>query len=389
MLLNTRKNLLALSVGTLSLLAASSLQAADLTVNKTDIDLYGYAKLDLIYDVDADLGNTIIRSKIRLDDEDGVDGHTNMHAFQSRLGLKTSTPVAGDTLKTVIEGDFYGNNGFGGGGGEFRLRHAYGTWNGILAGQTWSNFGNVLSLYQTVDFNGSLGQGGGRQAQVRYTTGPFSFSAEDPEGSGAAGGDIQADGTNQYRLPDLTARYQSSVGPVKYAAAALVRFLEYDAEGSDTANPNWDDDSATGWGLMVEANTKLTDSITIRGSISHGDGIGGYIYLSPAGPGYVDGDGNLETIEATGGGVSMTVNAGPGAFNLGYGLVIADLDDGYESGDIAATTDERYSSTFVNYIWSPFEQLTYGVEAGYHTREQVNGDEGDAVRLQAMIQYGF
>jgi hypothetical protein len=294
--------------------------------------------------------------------------------------------VGGHPLKTNIEGDFYGAGGFSGGGGEFRLRHAYGVWNGILAGQTWSNFGNKLSYFPTVDFNGLLATGGGRQSQIRYTTGHFSVSLEDPQVGGAA----LAEDTNQYRLPDVTARYQGSAGPVNFAVAGLVRFLEYDAEGATVSNSNWDDDSATGWGMTFEASTKLSDVITVRGSVTHGDGIGGYLYLTPAQqPAYVDNQGNLETIEATGGGVSMSVAAGPGSFNLGYGVVIADLDDALAQGAVQGSSDERYSSTFVNYIWSPYDQITYGLEAGYHDAEQVNGNEGDAVRLQAMLMFGF
>lgn len=381
----TSKALSTLSVGAATLLMASAANAVNFKVDETSVDIYGYAKLDAIYDVDAKLGNTILRNRIRLDGEEGVDGHTTLHAIQSRLGFTTNTAIGGDTLKTNIEGDFYGGGGFGDAGGEFRLRHAYGVWNGILAGQTWSNFGNVVSYLPTVDFNGQVGQGGGRQAQLRYTTGNFSFSFEDPK----VGGTVSAEGANQYRLPDVTARYQNTEGSIQYAAAALARFLEYDAEGATVSNSSWTDDSALGWGVMLEARTKLTDAITVRGSVTHGDGIGGYLYISPAAPGYVDSAGNLETIEGTGGGVSVSVDAGPGAFNLGYGLAMADLDEGFQNGDIVGTADERYTSTFVNYIWSPVDRITYGLEAGYHTREQVNGDEGDAVRLQAMVKVGF
>lgn len=376
----------AVSLGAVSLLAASTVSAIDFKVNETDVDVYGYAKLDVIYDVDANLNNAIIRSKIRMDGEPGVDGHTTLSANQSRLGVTTTTMVGGHPLKTNIEGDFYGGGGFTGGGGEFRLRHAYGVWNGILAGQTWSNFGNVLSWFPTVDFNGPLATGGGRQAQVRYTTGNLSFSLEDPQVGGAA----LAQGTNQYRIPDLTARYQASAGSVNFAIAGLARFLEYDAEGASVSNSNWDDDSATGWGVTVEANTKLSEAITVRGSLTHGDGIGGYLYLTPATQtGYVDNQGNLETIEATGGGISLSVVAGPGSFNLGYGVVIADLDDAFAEGAVQGSSDERYSSTFVNYIWSPYDHITYGLEAGHHTAKQVNGEDGDAVRLQAMVMFGF
>lgn len=140
---------------------------------------------------------------------------------------------------------------------------------------------------------------------------------------------------------------------------------------------------------MVEASTKLTDTITLRGSVTHGDGIGGYLYLSPAQAGFVDSSGDLETIEATGGGVSVSVAAGSGSFNLGYGLVKADLDDAFSEGGVAGTADESYASTFVNYIWSPLKGVTYGLEVGHHTAEQINGQDGDAVRLQAMVMVGF
>ena len=380
------KTISTLSLGAASLLMASAAQAVNFKVAETDVDIYGYAKLDIIYDVDADLGNTILRNRIRLDDQPGVDGHTTMHAFQSRLGFTTTTSLGGDVLKTNIEGDFYGAGGFGDGGGEFRLRHAYGVWKGVLAGQTWSNFGNVVSFVPMVDFNGPLAHGGGRQAQLRYTTGNLSFSLEDPQ----TGGTVDADGTNQYRLPDMTARYQNVSGPVHFTAAGVVRFLEYDAEGATGKNPAWTDDSAMGWGVTLEARTKLTDAITLRGSVTHGDGIGGYLYINPAAaPGYVDSVGNLETIKSTGGGVSVSVAAGPGDFNLGYGLATADLDDAYANGDILGTANESYTSTFFNYIWSPVDQITYGLEAGYHTREQANDDEGDAIRLQAMLMFGF
>ena len=59
------------------------------------------------------------------------------------------------------------------------------------------------------------------------------------------------------------------------------------------------------------------------------------------------------------------------------------------AGALAATANETFEGVFLNYIWSPIRNVTYGIEAGYHTREQVNGDDGDAVRIQGMVQYSF
>lgn len=105
----------------LALAVAGAAQAYTIEAGDTTANIYGYAKLDLIYDVDDKLGNAVNRSLIRLDGVDGSDGHTTMHAYQSRLGFTTATPAGGSELKTMIEGDFYGS-----GGGTFRLRHAYG-----------------------------------------------------------------------------------------------------------------------------------------------------------------------------------------------------------------------------------------------------------------------
>src|SRR5690554_7320640 len=252
----------ALSLGAASLLMATTASAISFKVDQTDVSVYGYAKLDVIYDIDADLGNAVTRGNIRMDGESGADGHTTFSANESRLGFTTETLVGGHVLKTNVEGDFYG-----GGGGQFRLRHAYGEWNGFLAGQTWSNFGNVLSLFPTVDFNGPLGQGGGRQAQLRYTAGGFSVSLEDPEvGSGI----VNSEATTQHQIPDITVRYQNAAGGVNYAVAGLARSLKYDAEGSTVSNPNLSDDTAAAWAVMLEASTRITDTITVRGSVQPG-----------------------------------------------------------------------------------------------------------------------
>lgn len=52
------------------LLATASLPAfsQSITVGDTNLTLYGYAKLDLIYDFDSPLGISIIHQNIRLDD---------------------------------------------------------------------------------------------------------------------------------------------------------------------------------------------------------------------------------------------------------------------------------------------------------------------------------
>jgi hypothetical protein len=55
----------------------------------------------------------------------------------------------------------------------FRLRHAYGTFGGLLAGMTWSTFLDLGAAPDTVDFNGPGSLALVRNPMIRYT---FTFS---------------------------------------------------------------------------------------------------------------------------------------------------------------------------------------------------------------------
>ncbi|APE30528.1 hypothetical protein BOX17_05880 [Halomonas aestuarii] len=351
----------------------------------TKASVYGYAKLDIIYDVDADLGNSIGHKNIALDGEPSQDGHFNMHAYQSRIGFQTTTPVSGSDLVTRIEGDFYGS-----GGGSFRLRHAYGSWNGILAGQTWNNFYGFVAGSPSIDFTGPPGVADqARQAQLRYTTGNFSVAIEDPDTRGGSEDTVDATQVSEdvakSSMPDLTARYTDTSGPFKYSASAVLRRLEFDAEGDATATV--DDDSTFGWGMALEAAMDVSEALTLRAGVTHGDGIGGYMNVSPqTSPAYLAADGELETLESTGGTIGASLKAGPGAINASYNVATVDLDDADYYDDDA---DDTYETVYLNYIWSPAERISYGIETSWASRETKGGDEGDAVRIQGMVMYSF
>ena len=67
-------------------------------------------------------------------------------AKESRLFLDIRGPVEGKELQMYIETDFYGS------GSVLRLRHAYGRYGGLLAGQTWSTFVDESNFPNTIDF---------------------------------------------------------------------------------------------------------------------------------------------------------------------------------------------------------------------------------------------
>ena len=362
------------------LLAPAYAQAVSFDVDGTKVSVGGYAKLDAIYDFDSDLGPSIQFPRIALDGESGPEGFSNLHAFESRLNVGTATMTDYGEVRTFVEGDFYG-----GGGGELRLRHAYGEWNGILAGQTWTNFGGFIGLTPTIDFTTPTGNALGlRQAQIRYTTGGLSVSLEDP---GNLGGNVStgSQGEAKSSLPDFTARYETSFNKLRVGTSVVLRQLEY-FNATTT-----DEESAFGWGVHLESAYDLSDTVTVRASLVHGDGIGGYINVGPNAPAYVDESTlDVETIKSTGVMLGATYKVGPGAINVVASGAEADLDDAVlTSSSFTADSNKEYRSYYVNYIWNAAPGVQYGVELGRHSREVFDGRDGAATRLQAMAKYSF
>ena len=118
---------------------------------------------------------------------------------ESKLYIETRTPTAWGEARTYMEFDWAGSTAFAPGGGNPtsvsdnlhpRLRFAYATLGGFLAGQANSNFSDPDASSETIDFGGTFGDPGVvRVPQMRYTMplapygvlGAFSMSAEQPE----------------------------------------------------------------------------------------------------------------------------------------------------------------------------------------------------------------
>lgn len=383
-----------------------SAQANAVSFNAGDYEMsvYGYGRLNASYDIDSNQALSTRSGSYEdlANNDDAADGHFGADAFQSRIGVTTVSPQG---VKVNVEGDFRGS-----GGGSLRLRHAYGEYNGVLMGQTWSNFGSFVGNTSTLDFDSLPGLAGfqARSAQARYTSGPLSISLEDPNASilGVAeveeqqvvGSEITDVGTGEFEataldntkdsMPALTARLEDSAGGLSYSAAVLAHQVGYD-DGDD-------DESSVGFATFVAAKMALTDMITIQGTLSYSDGANSYLYRSGdnfgAESAYVDGDGDVETISGYGGSVGAGFNLGGGrSVNIGYGIVEVDWDDAEDDlgSDIVAGKSETNSAVMANYQWTPVQNVMMGVEYQFLQRENVNGDDGDANRILFAAQYNF
>ena len=380
-----------------ALTLSTQASAVDVEVGDSTLSLYGYAKLDVLYDIgdiragSNGLGEFVKFNNIALDGPT-TSGHTDMHANESRLGVKTSTPTDQGDLVINIEGDFF----FGG----FRMRQAYGSWNGVTAGQTWTNFHTFAGTTPTLDFTGPIGRDATlRQAQLRYSWKNVHVALEDPGGAvsgnsfnggynatvggrSIAGSDVdRKDG-----LPDLTLRYEARRDAMKYSAAAVVREVALDDGNVD--------DSAIGWGAFVAGSVKIASGTTLRGQITGGDGIGAYMKLNPAPAAYRVGN-NLETVFSWGGTLGISQDVGPGTINLAYSYVEADWDDALDDGVVLSNGaggtafDDDRSLVHLNYMWQPTSNLTYGVEVSHASRSAVDNREGSVTRIQGSAIYKF
>ncbi|MCS4503525.1 DcaP family trimeric outer membrane transporter [Arhodomonas aquaeolei] len=358
------------TVSALALAAAGQAAAVDFQAGDTTVSIYGYAIGKMSYDVDEQLGDATAGSFGNLTDaDDAPDGYTDLDASQSRIGFQTTTDMGGSDLVTRIEGDFRSN---------FRLRHAYGSWNGILAGQTWSNYNTFVGATSTLDFNSLAGLGGyqARVAQFRYTVGDFSVAVEDPQSSIAGTPGVKDS------LPALTARYEGSSGAIGYSFGGIVRQVE-------TAD---EEDDITGYGAFAAGSYDM-GAITLNGVLNYTDGATSYLYQSGFGSfnaadAYYE-DGDLESVSAWGGSIGAGIDAGPGTVNIGYGRTELDSDDVDGINAAGGNQTETNQNVFLNYMWQPVERVTYGVEYSYWKAEDTDGNDADASRVSVAAQYVF
>lgn len=361
--------------------------------NETDIDFGGFVKLDMMVsdytDGQAPSSGSIARQQyipsLTPVGGEGDDMVTDFHARQSRFFLTTDTELDnGETLTGHIEMDFMltpdGDQRISNSYNP-RLRHAflkYGKW---TFGQTWSNFQDLNILAESVDFIGITdGIIFNRQAQIRYTSGGFSASIENPETTvtPAGGGRIvSSDGF----MPDVTFKYTGKSDNLTWQASALLRQLTYDVTQTG------DDETTFGYGLSFGA--KYTFGMDdIRASITTGSGLGRYLGLNTWNGAYIDGNGELEAIDSTG--ISFAYRhfwTEKVRSNIVYSRGWADNDE--ELLALSGDMTEYTQRLAFNVMYSPASNLTFGAEISQANRETEANVDGDLNRLQLMAMYKF
>ena len=321
---------------------------------------------------------------VAADGVDGGDAYTDLHAQFSRFWFSADhVTEGGDKFKAYIEADMFGGGSNALAGNEtatntyaVSLRQAYVSWNNWLAGQTWSNFMDVAALPDAVDFVGPTdGTVFVRQAQLRYTRGPWSFSAENPQTTvtpylGAAARFNSGDNV----LPDFTARWLRKGDWGHFTVAGLVRQFK---AGEDTAS---------GGAVSVSGKFNVGASDDIRYAVNAGSGIGRYLAFGLGSDVVRDADGDLHALDGIGGFVGWRHVFSPKLRgNVFYSM--ARFDNDADLTGLAVT--ESAHSYHANLIYSPFPKLDVGAELIYGERELESGLEGDLTRLHTHVKFSF
>ncbi|KAF1685240.1 hypothetical protein B1992_12720 [Pseudoxanthomonas broegbernensis] len=314
---------------------------------------------------------------------DGGDPYADFHAQFSRFWLSADHVTdAGDTLKGYVEMDFFGGGSNTLAGNEtatntyaVTLRQAYVSWNNWLAGQTWSNFMDVAALPDAVDFVGPTdGTVFVRQAQLRYTRGPWSVSIENPQTTVTSYLGAARSNSGDNALPDVTARWQAKGGWGHFSVAGLLRQFK---AGDRTDG---------GMAVSVSGKYNLGASDDIRYAANAGSGIGRYLGFGIGSDVVTDAGGDIQALDGYGGFVAWRHAFGPKLRgNLMYAASHFDNDASITGWGVT----ERTQSFHANLIYSPLPKLDVGAELIYGQRSLEDDREGDLKRLHTHIKYSF
>ncbi|MEH6824938.1 MAG: DcaP family trimeric outer membrane transporter [Motiliproteus sp.] len=336
----------------------------------TKVDLGGYAKLDVSYnDPGYNISGTVAPAGTIKTVDKNADATIDMSARQSRFWLKTATPKGEGTLKTHVEFDLYGTAGTEtvSNSSSLRLRHAYGSLNDILMGQTWSTFMDLYTLGEIIDFTQQTSAIFVRQAQVRYTipmgSGKLSLAAENPSSYG----------TDKNTYPDLVAKYDYNSKTVHASAALMVRELKIN-----------NDDSKNATALSLNAKVKLGNGDDVRVQLN-GGALGRYMGLA-AHRGHEGAGSTFDAVDSYGASVAYRHVWAPGVRST----LMVSATKADNNVALAGVLDGS-QSVHVNILWDVAPAVTLGVEVQHREVEFFDTTKADvkADRLQFSAKYGF
>ena len=388
------------------IVGASAWQAAWAEETR-NFEIYGFAMADWIQDtkrVDPSWQDAFRPSRIAAPEgEFGTNGQSSLSVKQSRFGVKGVMPTGDSTppINFKFEFDMFGV-GADAGKTTIRLRHAYGEWGQLLAGQTHSLFMDIDVFPNVIDYWGPPGMVFFRNVQFRWTAyrtanDAIAVAIEKPSNDvdpgtirleqGLESSTVRADQT----LPDFTAQYRHDDNWGHYQLAMILRRVGY--EYQVTPADAFEKGSQTGWGFDLSAAINFLEKDKLLLSVVHGAGIASYMndggmdiapITAPTGPPGALGVGS-EAVPLT----------GVMAYYDHYWNSMWSTSVGYSSTQVA-NTDLQNTTAFhkgqyasINLLMYPASKVMVGVELMYGKLTNNDGTTGNDVRFQFSAKYDF
>ncbi|WP_158657793.1 DcaP family trimeric outer membrane transporter [Agarilytica rhodophyticola] len=365
---------------------------------KKVIKVNGYIKADALYDLHAKSGDRINYLSIPLDGsvQANNSNHFRMHLKESRIGLFSKRKIQDQLIKLYFEVDFFGDGTESAPGSELvtnsvglRLRHAsinVGSW---LIGQSWSNYVDVRSFPENLDFANDTGQSLILQPQIRFTKKISaiiaSIAIENPESDFVDFEGNKRPGAKD-SLPDFTAKLLYENNKSHYSLQTVLREIKAYRNGSSL--------STTGFGIGISGKKFVSSKNIIRFHFSYGDGIGRYIQEASNSAAIVYDSDTVNTLvsqQAYGGYIGFQYQWNNKVrSNINTGFTRINWDDAFnitfENGEVFFS---HYQSLHVNLIWRWFEKTDIGVEYSLAKARLYDNRQGKVSRIQMSIKYPF
>jgi hypothetical protein len=305
----------------------------------------------------------------------GIDASATR--FNADLTHQTSSIGA---IRVFAEADFRGASNV------LRLRHAYISLLGITAGQTWTFMYDADATAPTIDQQGVNSRSFFRTPLLGYihkigAKTSLGISLEMPNARITAANNIVA--VNQ-SVPDIPVfiQYKTTAGHVKLAG--VVRNIGYGNNAEEKIR------FKQGWGVLLSGSLKPFSAITLHGQGIYGRGIARYINDLAAQsldllPDYSNPD-KADVQNMFGASVGLRADVSNKVY-LSSNFGVAQLN---ENERYVIDSDYKSSKYFSGTLfWKAYPNLLFAAEYLYGYRKNINGDYGDANRIQAMLRYNF
>ena len=378
---------------------AASTKTKAQPASNPSFEVYGFAMLDIGHDfkqINPNWSDTMRVTRLpSFENQFGEDHNTFAGVRQSRLGVRATVPTDMGDLKTTFEFELFGT-GVDEGQTTFRLRHAYGELGAFGAGQTWSPFMDPDVFPNSLEYWGPTGMVFFRNVQARWM--PVKgmhdvvLAVERPGASGDQGiyeDRVELDGIRgRFPLPDFSGAYKYTGGWGYVRVGGMLREIKWDDTLDDAVDLSGD---ATGWGLNLSSNWKVTTNDVVRFQYVFGEGIQNYMNDSPVDIGIVNNFSNPVT-PILGEPISMTGlvlfldHTWNAKFSSAIGYSRQDQDN-TEGQSGSAFRDGQYA--LGNLLYTPVPNVMFGGELQWGQRKNFDGFTSDGFKIQFSFKYNF